>query len=85
MPAAKTKSTTTGGAAPKAKAPKPPSVAVTASQDTSEATPTSASWSGKPDKAAYDAEQEKIKTSIDGLQVKLVRSPLSFFVPTLNF
>jgi len=31
--------------------------------------------SGKPDKAAYDAEQEKIKSEIEALQAKLV----SFF------
>lgn len=28
---------------------------------------------GKPDKAAYDAEQESIKAEIDSLQKKLVR------------
>ena len=30
---------------------------------------------GKPDKALYDAEQNKIKAEIDALQAKLVRSP----------
>lgn len=29
--------------------------------------------SGKPDKAAYDTEQEKIKRDIDAAQTKLVR------------
>lgn len=38
--------------------------------DTSE--PTSPGGLAKPDKAAYDAEQEKIKSEIDALQVKLV-------------
>lgn len=36
--------------------------------------------SGKPDKAAYDAEQERIKTEIDSLQTKLVRALLDFLL-----
>lgn len=33
----------------------------------------SATTSGRPDKTAYDAEQEKIKKDIDASQTKLVR------------
>ena len=43
-----------------------------ATKDTSEVTPVPASGTGKPDKAAYDAEQDKIKAEIDTLQTKLV-------------
>lgn len=32
---------------------------------------------GRPDKAIYDAEQEKIKVEIDAIQVKLVSSSIS--------
>ena len=49
--------------APVASAPAPASVPV----------PTPAPSSGKPDRAAYDAEQQRIKTEVDLLQEKLVR------------
>jgi hypothetical protein len=45
-------------------------------QDESAATPSAAlptPISGKPDKAAYDAEQQRIKADIDLVQEKLVR------------
>ena len=43
-----------------------------ASTDVSKLAPAPASGSGKPEKGVYDAEQERIKTEIDALQVKLV-------------
>lgn len=42
-----------------------------ASSDVSKLAAAPASGSGKPEKGAYDAEQERIKTEIDALQVKL--------------
>lgn len=48
-------------------------------KDTSDATPVSSG--GKPDKKAYDVEQERLKSEIDTLQVKLV----SQFCPDLSF
>jgi hypothetical protein len=47
------------------------SIPPSSTQDTSEQ-----AGSGKPDKAAYDAEQEKIKTEIAALQNTLVSSSL---------
>lgn len=81
MPAAKTKSAPTNGAAAKGKGTKTPSsgsgtpVVPAKTLDTAELTPALVGGSGKPEKAAYDAEQEKIKTEIDSLQVKLVCIP----------
>jgi hypothetical protein len=76
MAAVKAKSATAAAAAKGKGAKSPPStngtstlVSVT-NLDTSETTLTGGS--GKPDKAAYDAEQEKTKSEIDALQVKLV-------------
>lgn len=66
--AGKAKSASTSGAGKKAEpSPRPP-------QEPAE--PVSYG-SGKPDKALYDAEQAKLKTEIDALQVKLVRLVLS--------
>jgi len=44
----------------------------------------SAFAAGKPDKKAYDAEQDKIKAEIDALQVKLASPPLLHFPNTPN-
>jgi hypothetical protein len=41
---------------------------------------TAAPGSGRPDKAANDAEQARIRGEIDGLQTKLVRASLSFLL-----
>jgi hypothetical protein len=40
------------------------------------------SSSGKPDKAAYDAEQQRIKAEIDGVHEKLVRHVSRLCLPT---
>jgi hypothetical protein len=84
MPAAKTKPTTTNGAAAKGKASKPPSstsapIPAASSNDTSAGASAPPSGSAKPDKSAYDAEQEKIKADIEALQAKLVSSQFPFF------
>lgn len=42
----------------------------------SAAAPATVGGSSRPDKAAYDAEQAKIKSEIDALQVKVVRTSL---------
>lgn len=79
-PAAKSKGAAAApnGGAPKAKAQKSaPSTNGTttpvpeAAKDT--AKDAQAAGAGKPDKAAYDAEQEQLKKSIGALQTKLVR------------
>ncbi|KAG2367373.1 hypothetical protein BDR07DRAFT_1469647 [Suillus spraguei] len=73
MPAPKSKSSVSNGVAkihsakvtPDSTVPSSPAASKT---DLSRPTVTG---SGKPDKAAYDAEQERIRTEIDGLQTKL--------------
>lgn len=65
MAAAKAKSASTSGAGKKT-SDSVPSTPVDAAE-------AAAYGSGKPDKALYDAEQAKIKTEIDALQVKVVR------------
>ena len=73
-PAAKSKGAAANGAAPKAKAQKPESSTNGTTTPVHESVKDNAgSTSGKPDKAAYDAEQDQLKKSIDALQVKLVR------------
>jgi hypothetical protein len=52
-----------------------------ATKDTSEVPPVP---TGKPDKAAYDAEQDKIKAEIDTLQTRLVSFITDNFVPPLH-
>ena len=71
--APKTKSAATNGAPKKAKSPAPSSTdsPATAPAEIQEFTPVTYG-PGKPDKALYDAEQNKIKAEIDALQVKLV-------------
>ncbi|KII95179.1 hypothetical protein PLICRDRAFT_34016 [Plicaturopsis crispa FD-325 SS-3] len=75
--AAKAKAAPANGAAPKGKGAKVPSSSkstpdvASKTVDASEPTPSPVAGSGRPDKALYDAEQEKIKAEIDGLQVKL--------------
>ncbi len=74
MASAKAKSSSTANGAAKAK--KEPATNGTAplaeKKDTSD--PSShAPSTGKPDKKAYEAEQDRIKGEIDALQVKLVR------------
>ncbi|KAJ3510988.1 hypothetical protein NLJ89_g4362 [Agrocybe chaxingu] len=73
MPAAKSKTSANGNGAAKGKAPSTSGtatpVSATDKKDTSDQL--AAFAGGKPDKRAYDAEQLKIKTEIDILQVKL--------------
>ena len=73
--APKTKSAATNGAPKKAKSPAPSSTdsPATAPAEIQEFTPVTYG-PGKPDKALYDAEQNKIKAEIDALQAKLVCS-----------
>ena len=71
--APKSKPAATNGAAKKAKSATPsgtasPAVTVTEVQEFTYVV----YGTGKPDKALYDAEQNKIKAEIDALQVKLV-------------
>lgn len=81
--APKTKTSAPNGAAPKSKpakaapAPNPsPGASGTATPsaplDDDQGKAGLASRAGRPDKAAYDAEQEGIKKEIDALQLKLV-------------
>ncbi|GLB33817.1 putative nuclear segregation protein Bfr1 [Lyophyllum shimeji] len=74
MPAAKSKAApASNGAAPRGKASSNSGtstpVSTTDKKDTSDASATFST--GKPDKKAYDVEQETIKKEIDALQVKL--------------
>ena len=85
MPAPKAKNAASNGAG--AKAPKEakatkeskalPTPSATTSGKTSPVPPEdgkqSSAHRGRPDKAAYDAEQDSIKKEIDALQVKMVR------------
>ena len=73
--APKTKSAATNGAPKKAKSPAPSSTdsPATAPAEIQEFTPVTYG-PGKPDKALYDVEQNKIKAEIDALQAKLVRA-----------
>ena len=76
MPAAKAKQTN-GGAKPKPKASSPSSgtstpTAAASTTVTAVQIELAIYGSGKPDKAVYDAEQNKIKAEIDGLQTRLV-------------
>lgn len=75
--APKSKPTATNGAAKKPKSATPSgaaSPAPTTLEVKEEAVPV-AYGTGKPDKALYDTEQNKIKAEIDALQVKLVSVP----------
>ncbi|KAH7929454.1 hypothetical protein BV22DRAFT_1080930 [Leucogyrophana mollusca] len=81
MPAAKTKSAPSNGSAKPKGTKSTPASTVTSSPKAPEQDQGTASFSasGKPDKAAYDAEQERIKSEIDSLQTKLsaVREKIS--------
>jgi hypothetical protein len=71
MPAPKTKA---NGAGAKSKAEKSaPSTNGTTTPVTEAAAPSSSGGFGKPDKAAYDAEQDQLRKDIDALQAKVVR------------
>ena len=74
MPAAKSKAAPSANGAAKAKTASSSGTATPVStadkKDVSDALATFAG--GKPDKKAYDAEQDKIKVEIDALQIKLV-------------
>lgn len=75
--APKSKPAATNGAAKKPKSATPSgtaSPAPTTAEIKEDAAP-AAYGSGKPDKALYDTEQNKIKAEIDALQVKLVSVP----------
>jgi hypothetical protein len=77
----KSSTTSTGTATP---------IPLSTTEERQEAATTSPTGQGRPEKAAYDAEQEKIKKDIDAVQVKLVcylhSSHLSrFFMPTISF
>ncbi|KAG2156068.1 hypothetical protein DEU56DRAFT_875831 [Suillus clintonianus] len=81
MPAQKSKSSASNGAAKNRSAKVTPESTVPSSPAPSKtdlSAPT-VTGSGRPDKAAYDAEQERIRTEIDGLQTKLatVREKIS--------
>ncbi|KAG2152249.1 hypothetical protein BD769DRAFT_28576 [Suillus cothurnatus] len=81
MPAPKSKSSASNGAAKIHSAKVTPDSTVPSSPAPSKidlSGPT-VTGSGKPDKAAYDAEQERIRSEIDGLQTKLaaVREKIS--------
>ncbi|KAF9568894.1 hypothetical protein CPC08DRAFT_702012 [Agrocybe pediades] len=70
MPAPKTKSASATNGSAKAKTPSTSGTATpVADKDTSEHSTSAAG--GRPDKKAYDAEQARIKSEIDALQVKL--------------
>jgi hypothetical protein len=79
MPAPKVKAAPSGAGATKtSKGGKSSSgtstpVAPSPAADENETGP--AASSGRPDKAAYDAEQEKLKKDIDAVQAKLVCTP----------
>jgi hypothetical protein len=82
MPAPKSKSSASNGAAKIHSAKVTPDSTVPSSPAPSKTDlsgPT-VTGSGKPDKAAYDAEQERIRTEIDSLQTKLVRALLDFLL-----
>jgi hypothetical protein len=70
MPAPKSK---TNGAGAKAKPEKSAPSTNGTTTPVPEAAPSSSGGFGKPDKAAYDSEQEDIKKQIDAIQTKLVR------------
>ncbi|KAG1755685.1 hypothetical protein EDB19DRAFT_1956273 [Suillus lakei] len=81
MPAQKSKSSASNGAAKIHSAKVTPDSTVPPSPALSKTdlSGPAVTGSGKPDKAAYDAEQERIRTEIDGLQTKLaaVREKIS--------
>ena len=83
MPAPKTKSSTVpANGSAKGKAPSTSGTATpisVADKDTSDQI--AAFVGGKPDKKLYDAEQARIKTEIDALQLKLA----SLFPPYSSF
>ena len=77
MPASapKTKAPATTATLPKSKSPKSDSSGTSTPMtfELQDATPAASTWSsGRPDKAAYDAEQEKLKKNIDALNAKMV-------------
>ncbi|KAG1754046.1 uncharacterized protein EDB91DRAFT_1077686 [Suillus paluster] len=81
MPAQKSKSSASNGAAKSYSAKVTPDSTVPSSPAPSKTdlSTSAVTGSGKPDKAAYDAEQERIRSEIDGLQTKLaaVREKIS--------
>ncbi|KAG2348916.1 hypothetical protein BDR05DRAFT_390321 [Suillus weaverae] len=81
MPAQKSKSSASNGAAKIRSAKVTPDSTVPSSPAPSkiDLSGPMVTGSGKPDKVAYDAEQERIRTEIDGLQTKLaaVREKIS--------
>jgi hypothetical protein len=78
MPAAKSKVAEFNGSAAKGN---PSTSGTTTPVSTSEKKDTldhlASHATGKPDKKAYDAEQDRIKSEIDALQVKLVSYPIA--------
>jgi hypothetical protein len=80
MPSSKPKATAASNGAPKTKGGKSGSSSTGTStpvpppttDEPQEATSASSAGSGRPDKVAYDVEQELIKKDIDAVQVKLV-------------
>jgi hypothetical protein len=91
MPASKTKAAPTNGAAPKAKGSKSTPASTGTSTPVPTSTPldtsdqvTATGGFGKPEKAVYDAEQDRIKAEIDNIQAKLVCTLLYVLSATLN-
>jgi hypothetical protein len=77
--APKAKANGAGGASAKPKADKPATPARSGASTPAPASDVvgkdgAAVAGGRPDKAAYDAEQDSLKKEIDGIQAKLVRS-----------
>lgn len=70
--APKSKPAATNGAAKKPKSATPSGTASPATTTVEVPKEEAVYGSGRPDKALYDAEQNKIKAEIDALQVKLV-------------
>ncbi|KIJ70555.1 hypothetical protein HYDPIDRAFT_23652 [Hydnomerulius pinastri MD-312] len=79
MPAQKTKSAPANGSAKGVKGTPASTVPPSPVSKAGEVDHATTSGSGRPDKAAYDTEQEKIKSEIDSLQAKLavVREKIS--------
>lgn len=75
MPAPKSKTASNANGAPKGKTASTSGTATPVSTTTAEKDILDqlATHAGRPDKNVYDAEQVKIKSEIDALQVKLVR------------
>lgn len=72
MPAPKTKAAATTATLPKSKAPKSGTSTPTTLEPQDATLTASTGSGGRPDKAAYDAEQETFKKNIDALNTKMV-------------